>query len=94
MHSRAMPGASRLVLGGQANGEHLARVLFEDRLDDEDLAERLVARVERDGFGRITDRQRSQRLDKIDTAIKGAETELREARKAEAIAQLEEHFAA
>jgi hypothetical protein len=87
-------GASRLVLGGQASGDHLARVLFEDRLADEDLADRLVARLERDGFGRITDRQKSQRLEKIDAAVKGAETELREARKAAAIAQLEEQFAA
>jgi hypothetical protein len=87
-------GASRLVLGGQASGDHLARVLFEERLADEDLADRLVARLERDGFGRITDRQKSQRLEKIDAAVKGAETELREARKAAAIAQLEEQFAA
>jgi hypothetical protein len=61
---------------------------------DEGLAERLVARLERDGFGQITDRQKSQRLEKIDSAIKVAETELREARKAEAIAALEEQFAA
>lgn len=87
-------GASRIVLGGTTVGDHLARVLSEDRLADEDLADRLVARLEREGFGQITDRQKSQRLDKLDAAIKVAETELREARKADAIAQLEEQFAA
>jgi hypothetical protein len=87
-------GAARLVLNGQAAGDHLLRVLAEDRLADDDLAERLVARLERDGFGQITDRQKAGRLDKIDAAIKRAETELREVRKAEAIAQLEEQFAA
>jgi hypothetical protein len=48
-------GAARLVLNGQAAGDHLLRVLAEDRLADDDLAERLVARLERDGFGQITD---------------------------------------
>jgi hypothetical protein len=86
-------GASRLVLGGQASGEHLARVLFEDRLADEDLAERLIARLELEGFGKISDRQRNQRLGKIDTAVRQAERDLREARKAEAIAALEEQYA-
>jgi hypothetical protein len=86
-------GASRIVLSGTAVGDHLARVLHEDRLADEDLADRLVARLEREGFGQITDRQRSQRLAKLDAAIKSAETELREARKAEAIRELEAQFA-
>jgi hypothetical protein len=63
-------------------------------LPTEGLAGRLVARLERDGFGAITDRQKTQRLAKIDTAIKSAEVELREARRAEAIAALEEQFAA
>jgi hypothetical protein len=87
-------GASRLVLGGHASGEHLARVLAEDRLADEGLVDRLVARLEFDGFGQITNRHRSQRLDKLDAAIKRAEMELREARKAAAIEQLEAQFAA
>jgi hypothetical protein len=56
--------------------------------------DRLVARLEFDGFGQITNRQRSQRLDKLDAAIKRAEMELREARKAAAIEQLEAQFAA
>jgi hypothetical protein len=85
-------GAARLVLGGQASGEHLARVLFEDRLDDEDLADRIVARLERDGFGKITDRQRSQTLARLDKEVKQTEVALREARKAAAIAELEAQF--
>jgi hypothetical protein len=64
------------------------------QLADEGLVDRLVARLEFDGFGQITNRQRSQRLDKLDAAIKRAEMELREARKAAAIEQLEAQFAA
>jgi hypothetical protein len=47
-----------------------------------------------DGDDLGSDRQKSQRLEKIDTAVKVAETEIREARKAEAIRDLEEQFAA
>lgn len=87
-------GSSRLVLGGQATGEHLASVLFEDRLDDEGLSGRTVARLEAQGFGGLTDRVRKQRLGKVDQQIEQATGELREARRAAALAEVEAEFAA
>jgi hypothetical protein len=45
-------GSSRLVLGGQASGEHLGQVLHEDDLDDEGLAARTIARLEAAGLRR------------------------------------------
>jgi hypothetical protein len=86
-------GSSRLVLGGQASGVHLAQVLAEDALDDEGLAGRIVARLERQGFGELSDRQRNQRRAKLVSAIAEAEQELREAAKAEAIAAVERQYA-
>jgi hypothetical protein len=86
-------GSSRLVLGGQASGVHLAQVLAEDALDDEGLAGRIVARLERQGFGELSDRQRTQRRAKLVSAIVEAEQELREAAKAEAIAAVERQYA-
>jgi len=86
-------GSSRLVLGGQASGEHLAAVLSEDRLDDGALAGRIVARLERQGFGDLTDRAKKQRLAKLDEAIAAAEQELLAARKQAALEQVEREFA-
>jgi len=85
-------GASRLVLGGQASGEHLAQVLHEDKLDDEGLAGRIITRLARQGFGEIADKQKASKLAKLDSAIAVAEQEVREAAKAEAIAAVEERF--
>jgi len=87
-------GSSRLVLGGTASGEHLAQVLHEDRLDDEGLAGRTVARLERQGFGQLSDRQKGSKLKALDEKIAKATAELREARKRQALAEIEEQFAA
>jgi hypothetical protein len=87
-------GSSRLVLGGQASAEHLAAVLHEDRLDDVGLAGRIVARLERQGFGELSDRQRGSKLKALDSAIVAAEQELLAARKQEALEQVERQFAA
>jgi hypothetical protein len=88
-------GASRLVLGGSnASGEHLERVLHEDRLDDAGLAGRTVARLERQGFGSISDRQKRQRLGKLDEAIAKVTAELLEASEAAAVAEVKARFAA
>jgi hypothetical protein len=86
-------GSSRLVLGGQASGDHLAQVVFEDRLADEGLAGRLVARLEFQGFGGLSDRQRDSRLRKLESAIADSEQKLLAARKQEALEQVEKQFA-
>jgi hypothetical protein len=80
-------GSSRLVLGGQASGDHLAQVLVEDRLADEGLAGRLVARLEFQGFGALSERAKKQQLAKLDEQIAKATAELRERKKALALAQ-------
>jgi hypothetical protein len=85
-------GSSRLVLGGQASGDHLAQVVFEDRLADEGLAGRLVARLEFQGFGELSDRQKKQRLIKFDEQIAKVEQEQLRHAKAAAIAEVEERF--
>jgi hypothetical protein len=86
-------GSSRLVLGGQASGEHLTQVLHEDDLDDEGLAGRIVARLMRQGFGEISDRQKGSKLKALDEKIAAATTELREARKRQALEEIERAFA-
>jgi hypothetical protein len=86
-------GSSRLVLGGQASGEHLAAVLSEDRLADDGLAGRIVARLERQGFGELSDRQKKQKLAKLDTEIASVEKDLLAARKREALERVEAEFA-
>ena len=70
----------------------MAAVLQEDRLDDEGLAARIVARLERQGFGEVSDRQRDSRLRKLDSAIAAAELEAREQARAEALAEVERQF--
>ena len=90
------PARGRLVeacSGGQASGEHLAQVLHEDRLDDEGLAARIVVRLERQGFGELSDRQKGSKLKALDEQIAKATAELREARKAEALEQVEREVA-
>jgi hypothetical protein len=67
--------------------------MFEDRLADEGLAGRLVARLEFQGFGKLTDRAKKQRLAKLDEQIAKAAGELREARKREALERVEAEFA-
>jgi hypothetical protein len=85
--------SSRLVLGGQASGEHLAAVLQEDRLDDDKLAARIVSRLERQSFGELTDRTKASKLKALDEKITAATSELREARKQAALAEVEAEFA-
>ena len=55
-------GSSRLALGGQASGEHWEAVLAEDLLADDGLAGRIVARLERQGFGEFSDRQKGSKF--------------------------------
>ena len=86
-------GSSRVVLGGQPVGEHLSRVLFEDRLDDEGLSARIVSRLKAQGFGEITDRSKKQQLAKLDEKIAAAVAELREACRREALEEVERQFA-
>jgi hypothetical protein len=86
-------GSSRLVLGGTASGDHLAQVVFEDRLADEGLAGRLVARLEFQGFGALSDRAKGSKLNALDERIAKATVELREAREEEAVAAVRAQFA-
>ena len=87
-------GSSRLVLGGaQASGEQLAKVLHEDRLDDERLSGRLVVRLEQQGFGKLSDRRKAAKMKKLDEQIASASAELREARKQKALEEVEREFA-
>jgi hypothetical protein len=62
-------------------------------VDDEKLAGRLVARLEQQGFGKLSDRQKDAKRKKFDDAIGAAEGELREVRKAEALEAIEREFA-
>jgi hypothetical protein len=86
-------GSSRLVLNGQASGEHLTAVLAEDRLDDDGLAARTVARLEAQGFGELSDRQKGSKLKALDEKIAAAVADLREVRKREAFEEVERQFA-
>ena len=86
-------GSSRFVLGGQASGEHLEAVLAEDLLADDGLAGRIVARLERQGFGEISDRAKKQRLGKFEAEIGAVEKDLLAARKREALERVEAEFA-
>jgi len=86
-------GSSRLVLGGQASGEHLVQVLAEDRLGDEGLAARTVSRLESQGFGALSDRAKASKLKALDEKIAKATGELREVRKREALERVEAEFA-
>ena len=86
-------GSSRLALGGQASGERLEAVLAEDLLADDGLAGRIVVRLERQGFGELSDRAKKQRLAKLDTQIEQATAELRDVRKREALERVEAEFA-
>jgi hypothetical protein len=50
------------------------------------------SRVERQGFGEISDRQKKQQLAKLDSAIATAEAEAREEAKVQALREVEERF--
>jgi len=53
---------------------------------------RIVARLEAQGFGELTDRTRKQRLAKIEQQIEQALGQLREAHKQEALERVEAEF--
>jgi hypothetical protein len=67
--------------------------LHEDRLDDGGLAARLVALLERQGFGELSDRQKAAKLGKLDSAIEASTSDLREASKRAALEEIERQFA-
>lgn len=85
-------GASRLVLNGQAAGNHLYSVLAEQALADEALPGRLAASLVALGYGELTDRAKRSQLAKLDGEIKTVEAELMKARKAAALAEVEAQF--
>jgi hypothetical protein len=87
-------GSSRLVLGGQASGEHLEAVLAEDLLADAGLAGRVVARLEAQGFGQVSGRAKKQKLAKLEDEIAKVSAELRKVAEAEAVAEVRARFAA
>ena len=63
---QARPGST---LGGKASGEHLWQVLAELQLDDDEVAGRIVAKLEGLGFGAISEPQRDSQLKKLDGQI-------------------------
>jgi hypothetical protein len=87
-------GSARFVLGGHGSPEQVEAVLAEDRFVDAGLAGRIVARLEAQGFGELSDRQRKQRLGKLDEQIEAAVDELREAKRQAALEAVEREFAA
>jgi hypothetical protein len=82
----------RYVLRGGSPDE-VEAVLAMDRLADAGLADRLVARLEAEGFGELTNKQRDTKLRKLSAEIDAAEKEHLSARKAAAMAELEAEFA-
>jgi hypothetical protein len=86
-------GSSRLALGGRAAGLDLEAVLAEDLLADDGLAGRVVKRLEAQGFGALSDRQKGSKLKALDEKIAKAAGELREAHKREALERVEAEFA-
>jgi hypothetical protein len=86
-------GSARFVLGGHGSPEQVEAVLAEDKFVDAGLAGRLVARLEADGFGDLSNRQRDTQRKKLDAAIVTAEAAAREAAKAAAIAAVERQYA-
>jgi hypothetical protein len=84
-------GVGGLVVGGHATGQPLDDVLRVFLLRDPKLEARLVAQAEQ--FAELTSKQRDSRLRKLTAEIKEAEDALREARKREAIEQIEREFA-
>jgi len=78
-------GSSRNALAGQASGVDLEALLAEDLLDDAGLADRVVKRLEGQGFGSIAARQKGSKLKALDEKIAKVSAELHEAAKAEAL---------
>ena len=86
-------GSSRQALGGRASGADLESVLAEDLLDDAGLADRVVERLATQGFGEIASRQKGSKLKALDAEIAAVIAELREARRKEALEEVERSFA-
>jgi hypothetical protein len=86
-------GSARFVLGGHGSPEQAEAVLGEDRFDDAGLADRLVARLEAEGFGELSNRQRDAQRKKLDEQVAKVTGELREARRTAALAEVERQFA-
>ena len=89
-------GAARLVLNGQATGDHLNAVLAEQALADERLHGRLVDSLVAAGFGTISAREKAAKLKSLDAAIEKAAGEVakaeRKRRQAELDRELEAEF--
>jgi hypothetical protein len=89
-------GAARLVLGGQAAGEHLNRVLAEQALADKSLHGRLVDSLVAAGFGTVSAKEKASKLKSLDAAIAKAAGEVAKAerrrRRAELDRELEAEF--
>jgi hypothetical protein len=86
-------GSTRFVLGGHGSPQQVEAVLAEDKFSDAGLAARLIARLESDGFGELSNRQRDAQGKKLGEAIVSATAELRDAALAEAHREVEERFA-
>jgi nucleotide-binding universal stress UspA family protein len=84
-------GVGGVVVGGHATGQSLDDVLRAFLHSDAKLEGWLVEQAEQ--FAELTAKQRDSRLRKFGTESAKAETELREARKAAAIAAIEAEFA-
>ncbi len=90
--ARANGTTRGFVLNQHVAPEQVMAVLSEYLLEAPALLDFLVAKVE--ATTELTNRQRDSRLKKLDAEIEAATAELREARKAEAMAQLEAEFGA
>jgi hypothetical protein len=84
-------GLGGLVVGGHATGQPLDDVLRAFLLSDPKLETWLVEQAA--PFAELTEKQRDSQVRKLTAEINEAETELREALKAEAIREVEERFA-
>jgi hypothetical protein len=92
-HARAhSQGVGGHVVSGHATGQPLDDVLRAFLLSDPKFEGWLVEQAE--PYAELTAKQRDSRLRKLNGEITQAEAELREARKAAAIAEIEAEFAA
>ena len=83
-------GSTNYVLNGHISPAEVQAVLSEYLLASGALVEYVVAKVE--PVAEMTNRQKAQRLGKLDSAIAAAEREAREAARAEALAAVERQF--
>jgi hypothetical protein len=84
-------GATRgFVLNGHVGPEQVRAVLSEYLLESGALVDFVMARVE--AVAELTNRERSNRLKKLDAEIAKVNAEVREAAKAEALAEVERQF--